>query len=125
MKNKNLGAILYLIAIFVTPIFNLIGFITILFKPKKIRNKVFKDLAISKDQHSGVYVQFWFNSWMLKNESKDLFGHPDETISSVLGKNKRSNKLTKFGLYWANWLNKREANHVELSIEDDEKQKNK
>ncbi len=120
-----MGFVLYLIAVFITPIFNLIGFITIIFKPKKIRGKVFKDLAISKDQHAGVYVQFWFNAWMLKKDSTDLFGHPDETISSVLGKNKRAETLTKFGLYWANWLNKREKNHVEISIEDDEKQKNK
>lgn len=116
-----MGIFLYLIASFLTPIFNFIGLITIIFKNRTVKNKVFKDLAISKDQLSNVYCQFCFNKWMLKKESVHLFGNPDETISSVFGKNKRDNTLNKFGLYWANWLNKREANHVELSIEDDEK----
>jgi len=51
-----MGLFLYIIASIVTPIFNQIGFITILFKKKEVRNKAFKDLAISKDQLSGVYV---------------------------------------------------------------------
>ena len=82
-------------------------------------------MAISKDQLSNVYIQFWFNKWMITKESNNLFGNPDETISSVFGKNKRAKTLTKFGLYWANWLNKREKNHVEIAIEDDENFKNK
>lgn len=118
-----MGFFLYIIACLVTPIFNLIGLITILFKPKDVRNRVFKDLATSKDQHSNVYIQFWFNKWMLKKQSKHLYGNLDETISSVYGKNKRSNTLTKFGKYWADWLNKREKNHVEMAIEDDEQLK--
>jgi len=115
-----MGLLLYIIAQIITPIFNVFGLITILFQPKIVRQKVFKDLAISKDQTSNVYVQFYFNKLMLKNTSIDLFGNPDETISSVFGKNKRSGKLTKFGKYWADWLNKREKNHVEIAIEDDE-----
>jgi len=113
-----MGLILYIIATTITPIFNRVGFITILFQKKEVRQKIFKDLAISKDQLSGVYVQFWFNKWMLTKDSKHLFGNPDETISSVFGKNKLDGTLTKFGLYWANWLNKREENHVEKAIEN-------
>lgn len=115
-----MGFILYLIAKIVTPTFNFVGFITILFKPKAVRNRVWKDLAISKDQYSNVSFQFPLNLLMLKKNSEYLFGNPDETISSVYGKNKRAGTLTRFGNYWANWLNKREKNHVEIAIEDDE-----
>lgn len=114
------GFILYIVALTVTPIFNKIGFVTILFKPKKIRDRVFMDMAISKDQYSNVVVQFWFNKKMLTKDSKHLFGNPDETISSVFGKNKRAYTLTLDGKYWADWLNKREKNHVEIAIEEDE-----
>ena len=113
-----MGLILYIISLIVTIPFNVFGLITILFN--KDRNKILKDLAISKDQLSNVYVQYYFNWLMLSKKSVNLFGNPDETISSVFGKNKRANTLTKFGKYWADWLNKREENHVELSIEDDE-----
>ena len=119
-----MGLFLYLIAQIVTPIFNIFGLITIFLKPKIVRQKVLKDLAIAKDQTSNVYVQFYFNLFMLKKTSSDLFGNPDETISSVFGKNKRSGKLTKFGNFWANWLNKIDPGHVENAIEDDETKKN-
>jgi hypothetical protein len=52
--------------------------------------------------------------------SLNIFGFPDETLSSVFGKNKRSKTLTKFGSVWAWLLNKIERNHVEKSIEEDE-----
>lgn len=120
-----MGLFLYLLACFITPIFNFAGLISIVFKPKEVRNNVFRNLAISKDQHSGVYVQFIFNKILLKKDSRHLFGNVDETISSVLGKNKRGNTLSKSGVFWANWLNKLEHKHVELSIEDDETQINK
>jgi len=113
-----MGLILYIISLIVTIPFNVFGLITILFN--KDRNKILKDLAISKDQLSNVYVQYYFNWLMLSKKSVNLFGNPDETISSVFGKNKRAKTLTRFGKYWADWLNKREENHVELSIEDDE-----
>ncbi len=113
--------LLYLIAKFTTPAFNFVGFITIVFKKKEIRQKVFKDLAIGKDQYTNITIQFLFNNWMLKNNSKHLFGNPDETISSVFGKNKRDNTLNKFGNFWAMFLNTLDKNHVEKAIEDDEK----
>lgn len=115
-----MGALLYLLATVVTVPFNVIGLVTVVFKKKATRNKVLKDLAISKDQLSGVYVQFIFNKFMLTKDSKHLFGNPDETISSVFGKNKTAGTLTKFGSYWSDWLNNIDEDHVENAIEDDE-----
>ena len=49
-----------------------------------------------------------------------MFGNPDETISSVLGKNQRDNTLTLLGklIVWV--LNMVDENHSEKAIEDDE-----
>jgi hypothetical protein len=53
----------------------------------------------------------------LKKKSKHRFGHPDETISSVLGKNKRDNTLTKLGAILSNVLDFLDENHSIKSIE--------
>lgn len=112
--------LLYLTAKILTPPFNFIGFINITFQEKEIRRKAYKKLAISKDQYTNVACQFWFNKWMLKNNSVHLFGNEDETLSSVFGKNKRAGTLTKFGQFWSFLLNTIDKNHVEKAIEDDE-----
>lgn len=78
------------------------------------------NVAISVDQLGNAEQGVLYNDIMLKRSSKDWFGFPDETLSSVFGKNKRSNTLTKFGLFWANFLNKIEKQHVEKAIEEDE-----
>lgn len=45
------------------------------------------------------------------------FGNRKETISSALGKNKKMNTLTKFGLYLSNLLDRIDPNHVLNSID--------
>ena len=45
------------------------------------------------------------------------FGNPDETISSVLGRNKLKNNLTYIGKTLAKILNLIEKDHVEKAIE--------
>ena len=76
-----------------------------------------KDLAISKDQYGNVVGKYFWNDYLIKSYSKYKFGHPDETISSVEGKNKLNNTLTSLGKWLADFLNKREKNHVEKAIE--------
>ena len=48
------------------------------------------------------------------------FGNQDESMSGVIGKNKRTKTLTKLGRLTAWALNKVEPKHVEKAIEDDE-----
>lgn len=80
----------------------------------------YENVAVVEDQKGNVEQAFFYNDIMLKNYSQNLFGFPDETLSSVYGKNKRDNTLTKFGSFWAKLLNKIDKNHVEKSIEEDE-----
>lgn len=53
-------------------------------------------LAISKDQYGNVLGQYVFNLVFIKKGGYK-YGHPDETISSVTGKNKRGGTLTWAG----------------------------
>jgi len=80
------------------------------------------DLAYSKDQYGNVVGKYFFNDvWIKPNGYK--FGKPDETMSSVLGKNKRISMFRKFGESVANFLNWIDPNHIEKSIEEDERGK--
>ena len=80
------------------------------------------DLAISKDQYGNVVGKYFFNDVWIKPDGYK-FGKPDETMSSALGKNKRISMFRKFGESIANFLNKIDPNHVEKSIEEDERKK--
>jgi hypothetical protein len=83
-------------------------------------HQYFENVAVSYDQLGNAENGVFYNDVMTTNMSLDEFGYPDETISSVFGKNKRSMTLTKFGIFWAWLLNKIERQHVEKSIEEDE-----
>ena len=84
---------------------------------QKNRNKkYFLHVAMSLDQHANVFAQYWLN-WFLIKPNGYKCGNIDETVSSVLGKNKKANTLTKTGLLIANILNRLETNHVEKAIE--------
>ena len=88
------------------------------FSYKKLNN-YFLDIAIAVDQLGNVFCRHLLNKALAKN-SKHLFGNPDETVSGVLGKNKKAGTLTKLGLWIADNLNMLEKNHVEKAIEKDE-----
>lgn len=77
------------------------------------------NIAYSIDQHGNVICERLFN-WILIKDNSKPFGNPDETISSVLGKNKVINNLTIVGsgLDWI--LNMIDPNHSINSIEGDE-----
>jgi len=77
------------------------------------------NLAISKDQYGNVLGMYFFNDLLITKVSKHRFGHPDETISSVLGKNKREKTLTKIGQILSNVLDFLDHNHVTKSIENE------
>jgi len=72
------------------------------------------------DQLGNVICMENLNAWLITNKSKYFFGSPDETISSVLGKNKRAGTLTRFGWIVDRILNKLDDNHSINAIEEDE-----
>lgn len=77
----------------------------------------FKYLAISLDQFGNVAMSGLFNTILIMQVSSNKFGNPDETISSVLGKNKIRNTLTRAGKLLDLFLNKLDNNHSINSIE--------
>ena len=79
-----------------------------------------KSLAIAEDQYGNVLGQYIFNDLLITKDSKHLFGNPDETISSVLGKNKKAGTLTRLGRGVSAVLNFFEKNHVEKAIDPTE-----
>lgn len=77
------------------------------------------DLAIAKDQYGNALCKYLFNDLLIKwNGYK--FGNIDETISSVIGKNKVANTLTPLGLLIDRILNKFEKDHSINSIDNTE-----
>jgi len=82
-------------------------------------NEFFFNLAIGTDQLGNATHKELFNA-TLKKDSGYKFGNEDETISSVLGKNKRNETLSNTGkcLVWV--LDLIDGNHSIKSIEEDE-----
>ena len=80
-------------------------------------HQYFLKMAISIDQLGNVVLQDLFNDLLITTKSQHSFGDEDETISSVLGKNKATQSLTKFGTLLANFLDWIDPNHVLNSIE--------
>ena len=80
----------------------------------------FISIAVSVDQSGNVFCKELFNDVLIRPKGHS-FGNEDETISSVLGKNKISNTLTWVGRYLDRLLNLFEKNHSVISIEKDEK----
>jgi len=78
----------------------------------------FLQVAIIFDICGNVICQNTFNGILIKNNSQALFGHPGETISSVLGKNERDGTLTKLGRFFANLLNRIQKDHCKNSINE-------
>jgi 8-oxo-dGTP diphosphatase len=80
-------------------------------------NQYFFVLAVSLDQFGNVAMQDLFNDWLLRPNAPHRFGNEDETISSVLGKNKTTHSLSKTGTLLADFLDWLDPNHVLNSIE--------
>ncbi len=73
-------------------------------------------IAISVDQLGNVIMQHLLNLLWVKKEGYK-FGNRDETISSVLGKNKQNNTLTVFGKSIDKILDFIDADHSLNSID--------
>lgn len=90
-------------------------------------------IAVSIDQLGNTVMSELFNAVLIKNSiqertgilesihvSAHKFGNPDETISSVIGKNKKNGTLTISGKALDYILNIFEKDHSIKSIEKDE-----
>lgn len=82
-------------------------------------NKYFFDIAVCIDQAGNVVCRKLLDLVMIK-KGGHAFGSPDETISSVIGKNHETNTLTWCGWALYKLLNKIEKDHSENAIEEDE-----
>ncbi len=108
-----LNAFLYIIAYILVAILAPVGVIYGIFRNPKGFGKKLLDMAVSLDQFGNVAV-----SEMLNDFLGEGFGDEDETISSVLGRNKRDGKLKPTGRAISWILNTLDKDHVEKSIEE-------
>jgi len=97
------------------PALYLVGAITSLFKGGF--NQWNLDLAIAKDQYGNALGKYVWNGLLINKHSVRLFGNIDETISSVIGKNKRDGNLTFLGIFVDKILNAIDPNHSEDAID--------
>ena len=112
---KNL--LLIPLALILLTIFGVSGFFYSMFVTKS-HSKYFRAIAESLDQLGNTICQDLFNQWMLKGDDwAYLFGNIDETVSSVLGKNKQRETLTASGRWLDRLLNTLDKNHSIDAIE--------
>lgn len=112
-----MGFLLSVIAFILLLILAPIGIVLSLLKQPK---NYFLRIAISLDQLGNVICAEPMNSLFLKDWSENKFGSPDETISSVLGKNQVAETLTNKGKILVHLLHVIDNNHSIKSIEEDE-----
>jgi 8-oxo-dGTP diphosphatase len=109
--------IAFLVAILLSFVLFPIGFLFSMFYPKRGRY-MFK-IALGIDQLGNVVCARLFNFFLITKEGYQ-FGNEDETISSVLGKNKKQNTLRFLGKLLDLILDQIDRNHSIKSIEADE-----
>lgn len=112
-----LAFIAVLLMVILAP-FALVYEIITLFRYSKI-NDYFFNIAVSIDQLGNVVCQSLFNDLFITKHGFK-FGNPDETISSVLGRNYLTNTLKPLGKFLRWILDGIEENHCVNSIEEDE-----
>jgi 8-oxo-dGTP diphosphatase len=101
--------------------------LTIRFKGRtliRIVNRLFFMMAYSIDQFGNVSCQYLFNDILIK-KSGHKFGNHNETISSVLGRNKKTKTLSVFGKFIVFLLNTIDPFHVEKAVDYESKNKRK
>lgn len=84
-------------------------------------SQYFRTVAIAIDQLGNVVCADLFNVTLIKfKKGAYKFGNPDETISGVLGKNQKLDKLTTVGKILNGILSLIEKDHSIKAIEEDE-----
>lgn len=108
------GLLLLLVAVILGVILLPLGFVISGWKRLLRGNlgRYFYWVAYTIDQSGNVVCMDLFNLTLIIRTSSNKFGDPDETISSVLGKNQRDDKLTKLGELIVKILNWIDPNHT-------------
>jgi len=107
---------LLLLAILLFLIFGTIGFVySIVWRMMRSASVYFWQIAIAIDELGNTLCQDLFNNTM-RAEGGHKFGNSDETVSYVLGKLKKEDKLLPVGKALAWILNKIDENHVEDAV---------
>jgi len=102
------GFLLFIISLIMLYILAPIGLFYAMLKPK--RGKYLYRVAFSIDQTGNAICGKCFNDILiLKNGFS--FGHPDHSISSVLGVNQYNGTLSKFGNIICTLLDRLDENH--------------
>lgn len=123
-----LNTFLLTLSILLTILFLIPGILTtvfVFFFKKQVGNgfynlsNYFRNLAISIDQFGNVLCGTLFDLILIKKGGY-RFGNPDETISSVIGKNQVKRTLTIVGKILNKILNILDTNHSIVAIEKDE-----
>lgn len=83
-------------------------------------NQYNTDLALATDQYGNGLSKYLFNMILIKKESIHKFGNIDETISSVIGKNKIANTLTWLGTAVDIMLDSLDPDHSIKAIDNTE-----
>ena len=109
------GFILLVIALILSVILFPVGFLYSIFSLRFKFSSYLKVIAISIDQMGNVVCAELFNDTLVKKGAYS-FGDEDNTISEVLGINKKRGSLTKLGIWVAMVLNRIEKDHVEKAI---------
>ena len=80
-------------------------------------NQYHLQIAVSKDRYGNVLGQYLFNLLLIKKDGYK-FGNGKETISSVLGKNKKYKKFSFLGMFLDKILDLMEKDHSIKSIDE-------
>ena len=107
-----------IVAIIISIVLYPIGFLFAMFYSG--RRKYLYNIARAIDQLGNVICARLFNATLIKHYSIYKFGNEDETISSVIGKNKLVNNLTFVGRLLYYFLELIDKNHSLKAIETDE-----
>lgn len=114
MKTFFLGIMLFLLSLILILPLTVANFLIVSLKGKA--SGYFMSTAVNLDRFGNYEFRTLFNSILIRADSKFLFGDFEETISSVLGKNKRAGTLSKAGRMLAGLLDAIEKGHCEKSI---------
>lgn len=105
-------ALAFLLAAILLPV----GFVFSLACSLKDIPQYLYNILIGIDQLANAVCYALFNRCLITAKATSKFGNPDETISSVLGKNKDAGTLTWCGIALCWLLDVIQKNHVENAI---------
>lgn len=114
------GIVLFILSLFILFAIGPLAFVYAILKPIfQVISRLLYFLAYSVDQLGNVLAAALFNDTLIRGKNKYLFGHPDITISAVLGENKHRGTLTGLGVWLCKVLNWIDKNHVEKAREEE------